>query len=190
VVENPEKYTDSVKDIISPQWADLMEERFEALKIAKDRYVNEYLKSIERIEDLENALREIAKAEGPFNRDPHKHAENTIESMVRKAKEALESTTFVKKNVPVKLNLKGWHMRIMGAICRWDQQKNIGTDIRIFKSHEELDLAQYIESYLEKSGNSISMCYKCGSLTVDVPDTVDLRNDKPRCAVCMYVKEE
>jgi hypothetical protein len=43
-------------------------------------------------EELINALQEIAKGEGAFNRDPLKHAENTIENMKTIARKALQKT--------------------------------------------------------------------------------------------------
>jgi hypothetical protein len=42
---------------------------------------------------LVEALREIAKAEGPYARDRLQHAENTVESMVAIAEAALASLT-------------------------------------------------------------------------------------------------
>ena len=43
-----------------------------------------------RIKKLEAALREIAKGEGAFSRDPLEHASNTIDSMKGIAKTALD----------------------------------------------------------------------------------------------------
>jgi hypothetical protein len=42
-----------------------------------------------RIEALEAALREIARGEGRFSRDPYEHACNTIEDLIAIAKAAL-----------------------------------------------------------------------------------------------------
>jgi len=48
---------------------------------------------VERVRQLEAALREIAKAEGPFSRDRLTHAENAIASMVESANAALRGAT-------------------------------------------------------------------------------------------------
>ena len=42
-----------------------------------------------RIEALEAALREIARGEGRFSRDPYEHACNTIEDLIAIARAAL-----------------------------------------------------------------------------------------------------
>lgn len=46
----------------------------------------------ERNEALREALRQIAKAEGPYSLDPFTHAENTIEAMALVAEAALSSS--------------------------------------------------------------------------------------------------
>ena len=43
----------------------------------------------DRIEALEAALREIARGEGRFSRDPYEHACNTIEDLIAIASAAL-----------------------------------------------------------------------------------------------------
>ena len=43
----------------------------------------------DRIEALEGALREIARGEGRFSRDPYEHACNTIEDLIAIARNAL-----------------------------------------------------------------------------------------------------
>jgi hypothetical protein len=43
----------------------------------------------DRIEALEGALREIARGEGRFSRDPYEHACNTIEDLIAIARAAL-----------------------------------------------------------------------------------------------------
>jgi hypothetical protein len=43
----------------------------------------------DRIEALEAALREIARGEGRFSRDPYEHACNTIEDLIAIARAAL-----------------------------------------------------------------------------------------------------
>ena len=44
----------------------------------------------DRIEELEEALRQIAKGEGPFSRDPLTHAANCVENMQKIAIDALQ----------------------------------------------------------------------------------------------------
>lgn len=44
----------------------------------------------EKLDVAVNALKEITKKEGPFSRDPHEHAENTINAMAEIAEEALK----------------------------------------------------------------------------------------------------
>lgn len=48
---------------------------------------------VARVEQLEKALREIAKGEGEFSRDPLQHATNTIDSMKEIASTALSPRT-------------------------------------------------------------------------------------------------
>jgi hypothetical protein len=46
-------------------------------------------RAADRIEALEDALREIARGEGRFSRDPYEHACNTIEDLIAIARAAL-----------------------------------------------------------------------------------------------------
>jgi hypothetical protein len=51
--------------------------------------VEELEAAADRIEALEGALREIARGEGRFSRDPYEHACNTIEDLIAIARAAL-----------------------------------------------------------------------------------------------------
>lgn len=55
----------------------------------REPLVAAYRERCERNEKLERALREIAKGEGPFSRDPLTFAGNTIEAMKELADAAL-----------------------------------------------------------------------------------------------------
>lgn len=83
---------------VNPAWANaerdiglLLQDYDElAAELARCRAANVYDGAAhKRVADLEAALREIAKAEGAFSRDPLEHAGNCIQSMRDLAREAL-----------------------------------------------------------------------------------------------------
>jgi len=52
-------------------------------------YLDAFEELLQENADLLNALKEIAKTEGPYSRDPLTHAENVIENMASIANKAI-----------------------------------------------------------------------------------------------------
>jgi len=72
-----ESGSDAIADCYYLNDDDFIAESREALP----HYIDRTEKAEARVRELEEALREIAKGEGPFSRDHLKHAANCIESM-------------------------------------------------------------------------------------------------------------
>ena len=79
------KSTKAMRDRIR----ELMPKAWDDYDRAVDCVLEDLETSLVRIEALEAALREIARGEGRFSRDPYEHACNTIEDLIAIARAAL-----------------------------------------------------------------------------------------------------